>query len=140
MYPRSYKKPMRITSRIHELGRSLNNDLPRSEKWFQRFWKDNGLEDAGDRYNEPFRGLIPDIINHQYKYIIEVDGGIHRRTKQARLDAKKNKIYLASGYQLFRLPAFNEEQIHNLAECIERIRSPKGKTKPRVILRKTEAP
>lgn len=101
----------------------LNKNLPRSEQWFQKRWRETGMQDSHDCYNTPWCRRIPDVLNHKFKYVIEIDGSYHNKPKQQIIDAKKDRFYLASQYQVFRLKAYDEIGFNALAECIERIRS-----------------
>lgn len=112
----------RRKKKILRFANELNKNLPASEKWFQGFWKSNGLEDENDEYNSPLGRRIPDVINRKYRYVIEVDGYIHARGPVRQIDVRKNKYYRNLGYEVFRVIAYNQKQLFCLVECIERLR------------------
>jgi len=104
------------------VAQRLNSNLPQSEKWFQDFWKKSGLEHERGEYNKPWMHYIPDVINHKFKYVIEIDGSIHEKRSQKKRDLRKDKVYEINHYTVFRVEAFNDEMLLAIAECIERIR------------------
>lgn len=62
------------------------------------------------------------MINHRYRYVIEIDGSYHDRKDQRRRDKIKNLVFRRRGYEVFRVMAFEPLQLEALAECIERHR------------------
>ena len=87
-------------SRIERYAEALNRDLARSERWFQSLWDKHTFNDY---YNHPMGKYIPDVINFQYRYIIEVDGSVHETPEQKVKDLKKDAYYKSKGYQVFRI-------------------------------------
>lgn len=124
-----------------DLAAKLNANLPDSEAWFWKEWEESGMKHEGDKPNEIFAGYIPDVINHLYKYVVEVDGGVHLRPSVKLKDALKDRVFMKKGYQVFRLEAYDYEQFGDLVDGIEKVRLEKNKTdleqtKTRTILRK----
>jgi hypothetical protein len=70
---------MKPKNRIDRFALKLRMNTPKSELWFQEFWKANGLEIPSDEYNVRWCRRIPDLVNHKYKYVIEIDGTIHKK-------------------------------------------------------------
>lgn len=98
---------MRTPKRLYckALAKALRTDLPYSEQWF---WsKYESKKDIADRSNVYFGGYIPDIINSNYKYVIEVDDSSHNTSEGIARDIKKNAQYERLGYKVFRVIAFN---------------------------------
>lgn len=101
-----------------ELALELNKNLPASEVWFHEkfnnevFPRITGRCSLGifeDIKNEPFFDLyIPDVINHGYKYIIEIDGSVHETLKQSYKDLAKDKYYKKRHYKVFRVKAYDD--------------------------------
>lgn len=114
----------------------LNTDLPKSEIWFQKHWKEKGIECESDECNKPWGKIIPDVVNHKYKYVIEIDGTWHRKRSQKKKDLRKDSFYKKHGYDVFRLDAYSEAQLLACIECIERIRAAPMVVASKVILRK----
>ena len=137
------KRRRRFKGAIAELAKELQQNTPKSEQWFQREWKRLEMEHEADQYNTVFERFIPDVVNHVYRYAIEVDGSIHNRKDVRRNDLRKNGFFQRKGYELFRLKAFDTEGLYGLCELIERHRyridnpPPKPVVKP--ILRKGAA-
>lgn len=84
---------------LKHFARKLNENLPKSEQWFNAHWPRLPYE----RSNVPFGFYIPDIINRKWKYIIEVDGSFHTRADQIKRDAKKDAFYKMNGYAVYRV-------------------------------------
>lgn len=120
----------------------LNENLPKSEIWFQKHWRLNEMEDPFDKYNEPFCGFIPDLINHKFKYVVEIDGAIHRSKRFKKMDSIKNLRFEREGYDVVRVKAYDMEGFYGVCEVIDRIRFQRTvfltkKPEAKVILRKT---
>lgn len=61
-----------------------------------------------DKFNCPFGPYIPDVINHFFKYVIEIDGSIHNREDIKLKDIRKDLYYTSKGYKVIRIQAYNE--------------------------------
>ena len=94
-------KQMGSLSWLEQQASKLNMSTPRSELWFYRMVEKTIGWNVFDRLNMPFHGLIPDIINHRYKYIVEVDGSIHSSLRER--DRWKDEQYSALGYRVIRI-------------------------------------
>jgi len=107
---------------VERLANELKSDLPRSEKWFQKLWAKH--KHHRDQYNEAYKGkYIPDVINTQYKYVIEVDGSFHDSDKQKAKDKARDKYFESEGYITFRLKAYDQNQFEQLVSAIKFIRN-----------------
>jgi hypothetical protein len=86
----------------------LNGNLPASEKWFLALYKEHKLLRNSDRFNEPFADVcIPDIVNHELRYIIEVQDPTHKKVERIVKDARKNVLFAKSGYRAFYVWAWD---------------------------------
>jgi tetratricopeptide (TPR) repeat protein len=102
-----------------KMAEQLNKTPPASEVWFHKKFNEEkikriyGCYKKGkfiDMCNEPFFDYyIPDIVNHGYRYIIEVDGEIHNNLKQAYKDLAKDQYYRKRHYRVFRVKAHDDE-------------------------------
>lgn len=102
-----------------KMAEQLNKNPPASEVWFHKKFNEEkikriyGCYKKGkfiDMCNEPFFDYyIPDIVNHGYRYIIEVDGEIHNNLKQAYKDLAKDQYYRKRHYKVFRVKAYDDE-------------------------------
>lgn len=113
----------KLARRMNRFAAKLEQNLPQSEVWFRKFWESNDLKDQHDQYNAPWCKIIPDLVNHKFKYVIEIDGKQHNRPEQQRIDSKKDRFYASKKYQVLRVRAYKNEQLAGVAEVIERIRS-----------------
>jgi very-short-patch-repair endonuclease len=100
--------------RLKEFALKLESNLPKSERWFRKLWETNNFRDAYDRYNHPWCRRIPDLVNHKYRYIIEIDGSYHDLESQKTIDAKKDRF--------FRIKAYNIQMFFQTAECVVKYR------------------
>ena len=104
------KKPIKKTRRckLRDFAKELNKKLPKSEVWFKKLYE--GYRIAGDQFNEPFGGFIPDVINKEHKYIIEVDGSMHDLPRIQLKDRKKDQQRERLGYLCIRIKAYDQDQ------------------------------
>lgn len=75
-----------------------------------------------DKSNVTFMGFIPDVINHRYRYIIEIDGSYHLKPEQAQRDKLKDDVFRRSGYKVFRLKAYSDACFQHLVQNVKRLR------------------
>jgi|CXWL01.1.fsa_nt_gi very-short-patch-repair endonuclease len=96
--------------------------IVKSEQWFMELWEP--FKDINDIYNDAFGPYVPDLINHEYKYIIEIDGSIHDDKKiQWKKDIKKNEYYSCKNYCWYRIKAYNIERFEKVKNEIVRRRN-----------------
>lgn len=115
-YQRELKKverPRKTRSRrkrkdIKEFAKKLNKNLPKSEQWFQKLYAPYMID--GDLFNHPFGSHIPDLVNKQHKYIVEVDGSWHDKAYVQLQDRKKDRLRASMGYLCLRIKAYDQEQ------------------------------
>jgi very-short-patch-repair endonuclease len=140
------KKPLTWKRLMKQRAASLNQELPRSEQWFQdKFKKDIAFQKYNTKFNVAFKNFIYDVYMKKLGLVIEVDGSIHREKEQLVRDEKKDKRTAMYGLKMIRVEAYNEESykacIAEVMGCIsswESRRKPKieSKKSPKVILRK----
>ena len=104
-----------------QFAKSLRNNLPHSERWFFTLYNKH-YRIMSDQSNLLFDKYIPDIINKEFKYIIEVDGSIHDLAWVKRKDAKKTKRYTQLGYRVFRVKHGSIRQYIELIDELVKIR------------------
>ena|ERR1019366_2436877 len=109
--------PGRKKPKIYTFAKTLNENLPRSEKWFQSLWP------FKDQFNEVFGCFIPDVLNRKYKYIIEIDGTIHQIKAVKKRDRKKDLYYRKFGYTVFRVIAYDINSYNNVYARVMQIRN-----------------
>ena len=98
------------------MAKKLQNEPPKSDQWFQSLFNEYKLEN--DEYNQAFGFYIPDLINHKYRYIIEIDSSYHLRQDQIKKDVIKNKYYLNNGYECYRIQAYNEDRFKMILQKV----------------------
>jgi very-short-patch-repair endonuclease len=127
-----------ISNRVYEKALMLKKNLPRSERWFWKRWRQTEFYNEFDMSNEPFLEFIPDVINHKYKYIIEVNGKAHENRAQIKRDIFKKALYKKNGYKVFSIKAGNDESFSSFIENVKSYLDSK-KSQSRVILRKANS-
>jgi very-short-patch-repair endonuclease len=131
-----YKHQRFLSLPIHEKAKFLNENLAKSEKWFHTLWERHDMKHEDDQFNHPFIGLIPDCINHKFKYVIEIDGSIHIKKHVKEWDNHRDRKFLREGYQVFHVEAYKYDQFVALCEVIERLRMTPINPKPRIAIEK----
>jgi very-short-patch-repair endonuclease len=101
------KKLKRKPRQLKQYAKELNANLPNSERWFLEHYTPH----PKDRFNRPFGPYIPDIINKQYRYIIEIDGSIHDAPQVKLRDVIKTKYYQDNFFKVFRVKAYNQDSL-----------------------------
>jgi very-short-patch-repair endonuclease len=93
------KKPYRD---IYEIARALRANPPASERRFYKRYLESGLLHPKDLFNEVFNGrYIPDVTNHDLKYVIEIQGSMHNLEEVKVKDVIKAKYFISLGYEVF---------------------------------------
>lgn len=110
-------------SRLTQYGKKIEKNLPESEKWFRAKWLElfsqvEPITLYQDQFNTPLGKYIPDVINNGYKYIIEIDGSIHKDEIVAFKDRLKTDYYLKRKYTVYRIEAYNEEQFETVYKAV----------------------
>lgn len=113
------------TNWVKGKANELNDNLPRSERWFLKRFKDKGLllKNFDLSPNRVLLDTIPDYISHKYRVIVEIDGSIHNLEYIKENDKKKDKTRAKTGYQVIRVKAYNEI---SLSACIFKLKELKS--------------
>lgn len=64
-------------------------------------------------------GFIADFFCEEIKLVIEVDGGIHNKMEQKKIDEYRDKIFSARGITTIRSP--NDDVLNHTDECLQQI-------------------
>jgi very-short-patch-repair endonuclease len=112
--PKKTKKERR--SRIKKYAKRLRENLPASERWFLDMWPYKELS------NIVLGNRIPDIMNKDYRYIIEIDGSFHDSPEQKHIDMQKDCYYRSKGYKAFRVKAYDMQSYNECLIAIKELR------------------
>lgn len=101
---------------LYDFADKLKKNLPKSEVWFNDMLAkypfpmkfETKTDNLMGKSNDVFDCYIPDILNRDYKFAIEVDGSIHETEKQKLKDIKKDRMYARCQYKVYRVKAFDE--------------------------------
>lgn len=116
-------KKAKIQRDIESFAADLEKNLPKSEVWFRSLYEKH-LKIDSDIYNKPFKNrYIPDLINEEFKYIIEIDGTIHETPEVKAKDTTKNVYFKNCGYSVFRIKAYSLTHYIGVLKVICRIRN-----------------
>jgi len=101
-------------------ARRLRSRFPKAERWFWSAYLKAGSALVSDLCNEAFLYVIPDLTNHVYKYVVEIDEPHHEQAWVKSYDERRDKIFLEYGYRVFRIPAYDERALENfLTEIVQ---------------------
>lgn len=93
---------------LREHADRLKSEMPASEVWFWEQYRNSKLDLESDIPNEPFCGFIPDVLNRQFKYVIEVQHALHSKPEQIKRDLEKKRAYQKAGFAVFYVWAWRE--------------------------------
>lgn len=112
-------------TKFKKMGEYLNKNCAKSELWFKLLYQKH-FESQLDRYNKPFLNkYIPDVINTNYKYVIEIDGTLHDDSIQKEKDTKKDIFYSQNGYEVIRIKAYDDLSYIEAIKLIFKLRNKK---------------
>jgi len=95
---------------LKDFAKSLCDNLPKSEQWFLDQLSERNIR-VELKSNVPIFGYIPDFINKEYKFVIEVDGSIHNLPEIKAKDKKKDAAYKRAKYKVFRVVAYDKQSL-----------------------------
>lgn len=107
--------------RLNAFANKLNQNLPRSECWFKSLYTRH-YSISSDKYNQPVNKYIPDVVNLEFKYIIEIDGSVHNLDCVKLKDLTKEQVYTKLGFKVFRIRAYNELDYIKVIDELVKIR------------------
>lgn len=108
---------------LYKTAKRLQEKPPSSENWFRKLYKQHLI--YSDEFNVVFENkYIPDLINKEYKYIVEIDGKYHNHPKRKILDSKRDDFFKEKGYRVFRIPGFDKSTALNVISEIVKLRNP----------------
>lgn len=113
------RRKSKKNSRLNSYAKRLNNNLPKSEVWFDEKFK------AYTHYklfkkNAVIGNYIVDLLDSSNRIAIEVDGSIHDNEVQKFRDFLKDKYLADRQYTVIRVVAYDEESYNN---CIQKLES-----------------
>lgn len=101
---------------LSQFALKLEENTPKSELWFYGLY----TKYPNDLYNNAFGPYIPDVINHNQMYVIEIDGSIHDLPEIQAKDAVKTKFYQSKGYNVYRIKAYDVDSFNACMRKLER--------------------
>lgn len=109
-----------VAQRLDQFIKTNLKKLPKSEQWFHSLYCD--YNDMNDYWNKPLGLYIPDVANYRYKYVIEIDGSIHKLPRLIKKDKEKDLYYESKGYKVIRVTAYDENQFRKAIHILKVIR------------------
>lgn len=119
------KKGSKKNSRMNIFAKRLNEDLPKSEIWFDGKFKSHQFYSQFKK-NVVVGKYIVDLLDSRNRIVIEVDGSIHDNEVQKFKDFLKDKYLTDKRYTVIRVVAYDEESYNN---CIVKLESVLGEIK-----------
>lgn len=135
--PKARRKKLR--KRLRKYGRKHRREKHHAEEWFWACWKKSGMFSKKDRSNLPLGFFIPDVVNFGYAYVIEIDEPYHSDPKQQSTDRRKDAFFNQLGFDVFRIPAFDEKELQSVIEKIKVIRQQGHKARRKQRIRRYQA-
>ena len=109
---------------IDENQRSRSRDLRRNATDAERLlWKhlrQRQFEGLHFRRQVPIGSYFADFLCHQYKLIVEIDGGHHNSSTQTEYDKTRDDFLRDQGFQVLRF--WNNDVMGNLEGVLSSIR------------------
>jgi very-short-patch-repair endonuclease len=94
--------------KLQDFSKELNKNMAQSEIWFKSLYEKHNLKMEHDLFNKPLKSVyIPDVLNRRFKYVIEIDGSIHRTKSQIETDNKKDIFYSKCNMFVIRIIAYD---------------------------------
>lgn len=120
-----YKRPKRKkssgkrNSRMLRYAKRLNDNLPKSELWFDGLFKSHPLYSLFLK-NQIINKYIVDLLCTEKKIVIEIDGSYHDREDQVARDFIKDMKLKKKGYEVIRVKAYD---LDSYSTCIKTLES-----------------
>jgi very-short-patch-repair endonuclease len=87
---------------IRKRARILRRDSTDAERVIWRELRAHRLNGVGFRRQTPIGPYVVDFVAHHARLVIEIDGGQHFESKQAKKDEKRAAFLEAGGYRVLR--------------------------------------
>ncbi|MBZ9728702.1 endonuclease domain-containing protein [Salegentibacter sp. JZCK2] len=100
------------------IARKLRQNMTSSEKMLWEHLNNNQLG-YKFRRQHPLQSFIVDFYCHQFKLVIEIDGGYHNSKKQKVADQEREELLQFQELHILRFT--NEEVVENIQKVIEQI-------------------
>jgi len=118
------KQPKTYSSeKTKNLAKSLRKEATPAEQKLWQYLRNRNLFDLKFRRQHPIGPYVVDFFCHEYKLIVEVDGGIHELKR--RSDQARTKWLEEQHYRLVRFK--NEDVIFNSGAVLNKIAKICGK-------------
>jgi len=119
-----YKRPKRKksngkrNSRMLRYAKRLNDNLPKSELWFDDLFKSHPLYFLFLK-NQIVNKYIVDLLCIEKKIVIEIDGSYHNREDQVARDFLKDMKLKNKGYEIIRVKAYDLDSYYTCIKTLE---------------------
>jgi|694.fasta_scaffold00313_2 very-short-patch-repair endonuclease len=119
-----YKKPKKKKSekkpknRLIRYAERLNDNLPKSEHWFDELFKSHSLYPLFLK-NQIIDKYIVDVLYIDKKIVIEIDGSYHDQEHQIAKDFIKDMKLKKKGYTVIRVKAYDIDSYNNCITILE---------------------
>jgi len=111
---KNMKKPFNLdaSGKIFENAKALRQEMTKEEKIMWGILRNRRLNGLKFRRQHPVLDYIVDFYCHEYKLIVEIDGGIHQLKENIEYDKDRTEIFEEEGLQVLRFT--NKEILENI--------------------------
>lgn len=105
-------------SRMLKYAKRLNDNLPKSELWFDDLFKSHPSYSLFLK-NQIVNKYIVDLLCTEKKIVIEIDGSYHDREDQIVRDFLKDMKLRSKGYTIIRVKAYDMTSFTSAIAALE---------------------
>lgn len=116
--PKRKKSEKKPKSRLVRYAKRLNDNLPKSELWFDELFKSHPCYSLFLK-NQIVNKYIVDLLCIEKKIVIEIDGTYHDREDQIAKDFLKDMKLRSKGYTVIRVKAYDMTSFTSAITALE---------------------
>ena len=109
----------KYSKELLQVSKELRKNQTKAEEIIWDNLKSKKLDGLKFRRQVPYDTFVLDFLCPSRKLIIEIDGGIHKKTKIR--DQERDEYFMEKGYRILRIK--NEEVFNSLKKVLERIKT-----------------
>jgi len=98
----------RVSTKQRDRARELRGNSTDAERLIWAALRAHRLHGASFRRQTPIGPYVVDFVCHAADLIIEIDGGQHFESEQAKRDARREAFLISKGYRILR---FNNREV-----------------------------
>jgi very-short-patch-repair endonuclease len=115
----------RVEDHKVQQARDLRKNMTEAEQVLWQRIRNRQVNNLKFRRQQVIEGFIADFFCEEIKWVIEVDGGIHKSKEQAEIDKHRDEVFKARGIRVMRVK--NDAVLNNIPEVLKEIKGFTGK-------------